>query len=58
MSRRGPAAAYNVFRETCGLSLKAKRAIHATETAMTAFNLMVNEQMLGRIQVNKVCEGF
>jgi hypothetical protein len=55
-SRRGPARAENVFRQTSGPSLKAKRDIHNEETAMSALSLIVNEQMLRKIQGYTIAE--
>jgi hypothetical protein len=55
-SRRGPVRAENVFRQASGPSFKAKRDIQNDETAMSALSLIVNEQMLRKIQRYTIAE--
>jgi hypothetical protein len=57
-SRRGPASTHNVFRQTAGLSAKAKRTIQHDELALSAFSLLVTEQMLRRIQKCTIAEAM
>jgi hypothetical protein len=56
--RRGPVSACNVFHQSCGPSLRAKKEILSDQKAMSALSLFISETMLRRIQKFTIAEAI